>query len=262
MTLDDTCGMGITMREQINVMDQQGTLWITDSASEARQLHNDNKAVLILLTEENKNEDFSDFPYAVEDLGSMDEETKEIYFERVYRRLKGLPWNILETGRCILRETTVEDVDAFYEIYKDPSMTLYMEDLYADPDEERQYIRDYIKNQYGFYDYGVWTVIDKQTDTIIGRAGLSVRPGEDYPELGFLITVSRQGKGYATEVCKAIIEYAYEQLEAKGVVAYVIPENTASIRVCEKVGMTVCGEGYDKGGMYTRYFIGLGEEQG
>lgn len=232
---------------------KNGILWITDSLTEARRLKNEGEAVLILLNEENRSEDFSEFPYAVEDLEIMDEETKELYFERVYRRLRGIPWDILETERCTLRETTVEDVDAFYELYKDPSMTLYMEDLYEDPEEERQYIRDYIKNQYGFYDYGVWTVIEKESGTIIGRAGLSVRPGEEDPELGFLIGVPWQGKGYATEVCRAIIQYAATQLEAKGVVAYVQPENKASIRVCEKVGMTENGEGYDKSGEYRRY---------
>ena len=232
---------------------QNGILWITDSLTEAKRLKREGEAVLILLCEENRSEDFSEFPYAVEDIDLMDDETKELYFERVYRRLRDIPWDILETERCTLRETTVEDVDAFYELYKDPSMTLYMEDLYEDPEEERQYIRDYIKNQYGFYDYGVWTVIEKESGAIIGRAGLSVRPGEEDPELGFLIGVPWQGKGYATEVCRAIIQYAATQLEAKGVVAYVQPENKASIRVCEKVEMAENGDGYDKSGEYRRY---------
>ena len=119
------------------------------------------------------------------------------------------------------------------------------------------YIRDYIKNQYGFYDYGVWTVIEKEGGKIIGRAGLSVRPGEEDPELGFLIGVPWQGKGYATEICKAIIAYAQEEMEAKGVIAYVQPDNKASIRVCEKVGMIVGGKSHETNGMYQKYRWGL-----
>ena len=97
---------------------QNGILWITDSLTEARRLKNEGEAVLIRLTEENRKEDFSEFPYAVEELEHMDEETKELYFDRVYRRLRGIPWDILETERCYLRETTVEDVHP--RLYQEP----------------------------------------------------------------------------------------------------------------------------------------------
>lgn len=231
-----------------------GTIYITDSATLARRVKAKGGAVLILLNETNRGEDFSEFPYAVENFDEMDEEEKSEYLEGIYRRIKGIPWDILETKRCLLRETTVEDVDTFYELYADPVMTLYMEDLFEDPEEERQYIRDYIKNQYGFYDFGVWTVTLKESGKIIGRAGLSVRPGEEDPELGFLIGVPWQGKGYATEVCEAVIDYAVNVLDAKGVVAYVVPENLSSIRVCEKLGMERFGEMHDAHSEYIRFY--------
>jgi len=96
---------------------------------------------------------------------------------------------ILETDRCLVRETTVEDVEEFYRIYREPSITYYMEDLFPDPAEEREYVRNYIREIYGFYGYGLWTVLCKEKNEVIGRAGLSWRQGFDVPELGFVMKI-------------------------------------------------------------------------
>ena len=79
--------------------------------------------------------------------------------EKVYRRLKGLPWDILETKRCLIRETVPEDVDSFYEIYSDPAITKFMEDLYPEKEQEKAYIREYIEKIYTYYEFGVWTIV-------------------------------------------------------------------------------------------------------
>ena len=94
-------------------------LYVTDDAECAEKLRCQGEAVLIYLHPGNRVQNFSGFLFAVED----PEELEPEYIERVYRRLKGLPWNILETDRCRLRETTPEDVDAFYHIYREPAIT-------------------------------------------------------------------------------------------------------------------------------------------
>ena len=136
----------------------------------------------------------------------------------------------------MIRETIVEDVDSFYDIYKESSITEYMEDLYADRDEEIAYIQDYIKNVYGFYGYGMWTVLDKESGKVIGRAGLSLREGYDIPELGFVIGVPWQRQGYAYEVCQAILEYGNEELDFTNFQALIMKGNEKSKRLCEKLG--------------------------
>lgn len=160
------------------------------------------------------------------------------YFVMVYSRFHGLPLEILETERLRVREMTLEDIDRLYEIYAEPSITEYMEGLYPDKKDELEFSKSYIDNMYGFYGYGLWMVIEKSSSRIIGRAGLSNREvdGEVYLELGYVVAKESQGRGYATEVCKAILAYAKNELDATQVIALMKPENEASIRTAKKLG--------------------------
>ena len=147
----------------------------------------------------------------------------------------------------------MDDVDAFYQIYKEAVITEYMEDLYADRNEEIAYIQDYIKKVYHFYGYGIWTIEEKKSGLVIGRAGISWREGFDLPELGFVIGVPWQRKGYAYEVCTAILTYAKEELGITRVQALVMKGNEKSARLCEKLGFVCEGEVCLEGIMYLRY---------
>ena len=213
-------------------------LYATDRLQAARELKRRGEAVVIYLHEGNRERDFSEFRYVVEDLNALDTE----YAERVYRRLKGLPWTILETDRCVIRETTVEDVDHFYKIYSDPEITKYMESLYPEIEQEKQYVREYIDRIYAFYEFGVWTVLEKESGEVIGRAGFSFRQGYDDPEIGYIIGVPWQRHGYAEEVCRAILEYGWRELEFKRVQALVETENEPSLTLCDKLGFTAVEE--------------------
>ena len=62
------------------------------------------------------------------------------------------------------------------------------------------------------------------------------------PELGFIIGVPWQRKGYAYEVCSAILKYAKEELDFEKVISFVMEENKASIALCEKLGFLKCGD--------------------
>lgn len=55
----------------------------------------------------------------------------------------GIPWEILTTERCLIRETGAEDLDALYEIYADTSVTKYTEGLYPERAKEEAYLKDY-----------------------------------------------------------------------------------------------------------------------
>ena len=212
-------------------------LWMSDSAEVVDRLRADGQAVLAILHKENRNQDLTAALYACEQPGELDAD----YMDKVYRRYLGLPWEILETARCYIRETVPEDADEFFGIYSAPGMTLYNDGLAPELEQERQYIRDYIDKVYRFYNFGVWTILKKDTDEIIGRAGFSFREGFEGPELGYVIGRSWQGQGYATEVCRAILQYGFRELGFDEVHAFVRPENEASMRLCRKLGMR-CGE--------------------
>ncbi len=216
----------------VRVEEAEAVLYVTDDAGTGKELRGRGEAVIIYIHPENRSQDFSGFLFAVED----PEELEPEYVERVYRRLKGMPWNILETARCLIRETTPEDVEAFYRIYSHPSITEYMEDLYPDIEQEKQYVREYIEKVYTFFGFGVWTVVEKRTGEVIGRAGLSYREGFEDPELGFIIGVPWQRQGYAGEVCRAVLSYASAALEFRKVQALVETENLPSLKLCGQLG--------------------------
>lgn len=166
------------------------------------------------------------------------EELEAEYPERVYRRFCNIPWDILETERCLVRETMEEDVDSFFTIYQNPEIVRYTEALYPEIEQEKQYVREYIEKVYGYFEFGVWTVLWKETGEIIGRAGFSVREGYELPELGFVIGLPWQGKGVAYEICQAILCYGWEEYGFDRVQALVRPHNAASAALCRKLGFT------------------------
>jgi len=173
----------------------------------------------------------------------------DAFLYKVWCRYFGLPMDVLETRRTKVREICMEDMEALFLLYEDPSITAYMEPLFDGP-QEVQYQRDYIEKVYGLYDYGMWLVVEKSTGQVIGRAGIESKdPAQPYSvEMGYLIRKDKQGMGYATEVCQGIIAYAKEELEMERVVAMVNPANKASVRVAKKLGMRPTGESTEETG--------------
>ncbi len=189
--------------------------------------------------------DLSRFPYVLEDADHVEES----YLDMIDARLCGYPLEILRTDRTIVREICEADLDGLYEIYRDPEITRYMENLYEDRNEELSYTRDYIKWHYGLYGFGMWIITDHKGN-LLGRAGFEQKEDADYPELGFMIRKKEQGKGLAFEVCVAILSYAREHFEWKGIRSRCHPENEASIRLLKKLGfqredVPADEEGYD-----------------
>ena len=100
------------------------------------------------------------------------------YLERIVRRHIGLPWIITETDRFIIREFTVEDIAGMPE---EPDVWFTQEEREDDQvfyDAEK--LKAYIKNQYRFYEYGIWALVRKTDGRIIGKAGLSNAKERDF----------------------------------------------------------------------------------
>ena len=176
------------------------------------------------------------------------------YLTEVYCREHRIPLEILETRRCKVREIDERDLERLYEIYAVPQITQYMEPLFANRQDELDYIRSYIDTIYPLYGFGMWVIMEKVSNRVIGRAGFEVK--DDYPngiELGFIIAEEYQRQGFAYEVCSAILQFASEKLDFEFAYSEVIPENIASIRLCEKLGFTFRGEKLLEGKKYFEY---------
>lgn len=227
-------------------------LYVTDSGSCYDLLRETGRHVLVYMHAGNYGAVFKDARYVIEKIEELDYEG----MDTAYRRIAGLPCDILATQRCIVRETRVEDADYFYEIYKEPSVTRYMEGLPADRAEEAARIQDEIKYVYPFYGYGMWTVLLKESGQVIGRAGVIWREGFDVPELGFLIGTPWQRQGYAYEVCDAILAYVKDRFGLMQIQTLVMAGNEKSDSLCRKLGFEAVGEITLKGTPCTRYLMG------
>lgn len=205
---------------------------ITDRQTRCREASQRDIPFLYYLHMDNQKESIGAAPYAIMSL--QDIMLPEL--EKVYQRFRNIPWTILETERCIVREIAEDDLEELYVVYEDPSISRYTEGLYEDKEQERAYIRDYIRQVYGFCGYGVWAIIHKETGQMIGRAGLSCREGFEDPELGYVIAEPYQRKGYGTEVCQAILDYAFTELTFTQVRVLLQQENEASLGLCLKLG--------------------------
>lgn len=169
--------------------------------------------------------------YAVESLAELDIE----YLERVRRRYNHIPWDIGETDRCLIRELSLADLPALYELYDKPGMTDFVEPLY-DYETELEYQKAYIENMYDFYEYGMWLVFSKETGKLIGRAGL------EHNEMGYMIAPEFQNLGYATEVCRFIVNYARKNTDFEELYCRIDEKNVASVRLAKRLGFVRKGQ--------------------
>ena len=227
-TLQETIEQQV--REVLSV-NREDILVITDIGEVCTYLRKRNYPVVAYIHENNGQDDFSNTNYAVTTLDELDNK----YLEDAQKRMLGIPIIILNTKRCFLREMTIDDLDSLYTIYKHPSITKYMEGLFEEREKEAEYIRSYIDNVYAFYGLGIWIIEDRVTRQIIGRAGVELKDDVEGLELGFVIRKEDQNKGYAFEVCVAIIDYVFHYYDFAAIYCYIEEENLASRNLCKKL---------------------------
>ena len=86
--------------------------------------------------------------------------------------------------------------------------------------------------------YGLW-IIETKAGEFVGDCGLTWQAVNGRPELevGYHVRVEMQGRGYATEAAAACRDFARDALEAVHLVAIIHPDNAASSRVAQKIGL-------------------------
>ncbi|MDE6915597.1 MAG: GNAT family N-acetyltransferase [Lachnospiraceae bacterium] len=218
--------------------DKTHKVMITERAEEAEYYAAHQMPYIVWLNEQNHGEHFPSGSYCVENLSDIDAR----YLDRVYRRFYDIPWDITETARLRIREIAVADVPKLYELYSDARVTQFMEPLLADPEQEALYTKEYIDNVYRFYGYGMWVLEEKTSGQVIGRAGLEYKEGFEGLELGFMLGTAYQHRGYAYEACSAILAYGVGELGQRVFCSHIDENNTASIRLCERLGFAAQGK--------------------
>ncbi len=100
---------------------------------------------------------------------------------------------------------------------------------------------------------GIWGVFEQDTATFIGQVILQPLPETGEPEIGYHFTVESQGKGYATEAARRLLDHGFGDLALPRIVAVVLPDNTPSQAVMKKLGLPYVKD-LMKGGMLHNYF--------
>lgn len=145
---------------------------------------------------------------------------------------------ILETKRLYLREMNQSDFPALCKILQDKDV-MYAYEHAFDDDEAHEWLDKQIA-RYKNNGFGLWAVILKETDEMIGQCGLTIQEynNKKVLEVGYLFQKYFWHKGYATEAAIACKEYAFDILGAEEVVSIIRDTNIASQNVAKRNGMT------------------------
>ncbi len=142
---------------------------------------------------------------------------------------------MLETERLIMRPLVESDVDDIFAMRSDAEIMRFIREPQV-RDESFDWIKlvsaRWHKDRLGFC-----AVIEKKTDFFLGWCGIWRLKETGEIEIGYAIDKAHWGKNFATEAAERFVRYAFEDLNAERLVAVARPENMASRRVMEKLGM-------------------------
>ncbi|MFS0673580.1 GNAT family N-acetyltransferase [Ornithinibacillus sp. 179-J 7C1 HS] len=119
----------------------------------------------------------------------------------------------------------------------DKALSTYSTEEYELGAHIGMYLKE-LKKDKSLLGWGVWLVIDKQSNKIIGDIGFKGKPDlHKSVEVGYGITPSEQNKGIATEALRCIINWAFTSNMVNKITAECLVDNTPSIKVLEKLNM-------------------------
>jgi RimJ/RimL family protein N-acetyltransferase len=172
-----------------------------------------------------------------------------------------MPGVELITPRLRMRPFTAADHEAIHAVYADPEVMRYVgHGAHRSMAETLRALRVYadILARHG---YSFLAVVERDGDALVGDAGLNPLGGRGPDvELGYTVARASWGRGYATEVGRALVAHAFTALGVPRVVAQVEPANAASRHVLEKLGMTPRDERIAYGRPHLLYAVDRGQE--
>ena len=144
---------------------------------------------------------------------------------------------ILETERLYLREMNQSDYNSLCKILQDEETMYAYEGAFSDAEAQEWLDRQIFR--YQKWGFGLWAVILKENEEMIGQCGLTMHPWkeEEVLEIGYLFQRQYWHKGYATEAARACKKYAFGKLDREEVCSIIRDTNTASQNVAIRNGM-------------------------
>lgn len=159
---------------------------------------------------------------------------------------------VLETERLRLRGHTLEDFEHTRAMWGDLSVMQYMGGVQRTTEDSWARFLRYA-GHWHFLGFGYWVVEEKDTQEFVGEVGFAdykrdlEPPLEGIPELGWTLTPTKHGKGYATEAAKAAMQWAQNYFGSSRFTCLIHPDNRASMKVAAKCGFEPKRSGFYKG---------------
>lgn len=143
---------------------------------------------------------------------------------------------ILETPRLRLRMFRQTDADAYADMLADPEVARYLSHGQPLSPSDAWRHMAMLVGHWQLFGFGPWAVEERVGGELVGRIGPYCPAG--WPGLELIWTIRRQswGHGYATEGARAALIYVFKQMGRDRVISLIRAQNTASIRVAEKLG--------------------------
>jgi len=132
-------------------------------------------------------------------------------------------------------------LDDLWALYCNPKITKYIPDAPRSREEAKEELEGHMHGHPKHPELGLWATIHKETGRFIGRCGLLpwTIDGQYDVEVAYTIAQEYWGQGLATEGALGIRDYAFDKLRLVRLICLIDPENIASQRVAEKMGMTL-----------------------
>ncbi len=142
----------------------------------------------------------------------------------------------LATARLLLRPPIEADLDGWHMLTADEPTARYIGGVRSRPMAWRSLAT--MAGSWSLRGFGMFSVIEQSTGACIGRIGPWFPEGWPGREVGWALVRSAHGKGYAFEAVVASMDYVFATLGWEDVIHLIDPENTASIRLAERLGST------------------------
>jgi len=148
----------------------------------------------------------------------------------------------LQTERLILRMFREEDFEQHARICANPEVTRFLGEGRPLNRFEAWRSMAMILGHWQLRGFGPWAVEERATGNLVGRIGFFQPDGWPGFELGWVLGQEFWGKGYASEGARRALDYGFTEMDRDHVISLIHPDNTASIKVAERLGEQVEGQ--------------------
>ena len=164
---------------------------------------------------------------------------------------------VLETDRLLLREMKMSDAEKLYEMECNPNVHKYLWNKPITSIEEVYKYIEMVRDQYVKNEIGRFVVIEKESNELMGWAGLKyntemVNNKVNFYDIGYRLNEKFWGKGYASEASFAWLDYGFNVMKINVIQAAAHADNIGSNKILKKIGLKMT-ENYLEDGVYWNW---------